>query len=51
MKIVAVEWAPGESPETMMETYSVAATIEAILLARVADKGEVVEEFLARFSD
>jgi hypothetical protein len=51
MKIVAVEWGSGESPETMIETYSVAATMEAILLARVADKQEVVEAFLQQYKD
>lgn len=49
MKIVAVEWGPGESPEAMIETHSVAATIEAILLARVADKGDLVEAFLQQY--
>lgn len=51
MKIVAVEWGPGESPEAMIETYSVAATMEAILLARVSDKQEVVERFLEQYKD
>ncbi len=51
MKVVAVEWGPGESPETMIETYSVAATMEAILLARVADKQEVVENFMEKYKD
>lgn len=51
MKVVTVEWGSGESPETMIETYSVAATMEAILLVRVTDKQNVVEAFLEQYQD
>jgi hypothetical protein len=51
MKVVVVEWGPRESPETMIETYSVDAIMEAILLARVTDKLGVVEAFQEQYKD
>ncbi|MCK4455618.1 MAG: hypothetical protein KAU99_04655 [Thermoplasmata archaeon] len=44
----SVEWTFQKSPELIIESWSVAATIEAILRAQAEDKKGVVEAFLRR---
>ena len=48
MRVGSVEWTFQKSPELIIESWSVAATIEAILRVQVRDKKEVVEAFLGR---
>ncbi|MCK4948824.1 MAG: hypothetical protein KAS60_01860 [Thermoplasmata archaeon] len=43
-----MEWTFQKSPELIIESWSVAATIEAILRVQVRDRKEVVEAFLGR---
>jgi hypothetical protein len=49
MKTVAVSWSNGYSPEKAIETFSVAATTEAILRVRVAEEKVLVEQFLSQY--
>lgn len=48
MRVGSVEWTFQKSPELIIESWSVAATIEAILRVQVDDRKEVVEAFLGR---
>ncbi|MCJ2669205.1 MAG: hypothetical protein LN416_01675 [Candidatus Thermoplasmatota archaeon] len=48
MRVGSVEWTFQKSPELIIESWSVAATIEAILRVQVRDRKEVVEAFLGR---
>lgn len=49
MKAVAVSWSNGDSPEKVIETFSVAATTEAILMVRVSEEKDLVEHFLSQY--
>jgi hypothetical protein len=49
MKAVAVSWSNGDSPEKAIETFTVASTTEAILRVRVAEEGDLVEQFLSQY--
>ncbi|MFQ5909203.1 MAG: hypothetical protein ACE5IJ_00595 [Thermoplasmata archaeon] len=48
MRIDSVGWSFQKSPELVIESWSVAATIEAMLRVQVEDRKEVVEDFLRR---
>ena len=48
MRVGSVEWTFQKSPELIIESGSVAATIEAILRVKVEDRKEVVEAVLGR---
>ncbi|MCJ2512359.1 MAG: hypothetical protein LN409_03270 [Candidatus Thermoplasmatota archaeon] len=48
MRAGSVEWTFQKSPELIIESSSVAATIEAILRVQVEDRKEVVEAVLGR---
>jgi len=47
MKIESVEWSLGKSPDSIMEIWSVAATMEAVILVLAMDNQEDVAAALA----
>lgn len=46
MRVSSVEWSFQKPPSLIIESWSVAATIEAILRVQVEDKKDIVEAIL-----
>jgi len=51
MKVESVEWSIGKSPDSMTEIWSVAATMEAIILILAMDNPKDVAAVLAKTRD